>query len=442
MVTMLFREKAVAVIWKERRVSLFTADNRCRVQVICPGRESSKAGCDFRDAVMLIDDVKVVGQVELHVTSDLWQTHGHHLDPAYNDVILHVAMWHKGGLPARLRSGATIPTVILSEHLPGGIYCLLHNEVNRSIGCVHTRSIAGNTEVEGLLRDAGLARFHKKAEAYQLAMRMQDPQQVLYGGIARALGYSRNSRAFDILADRLPLDFILKNAAGSITIKQAMLFGAAGLLPSQRCEKRHDSYDKLVSMLERQWNDRNGGITAMLESDWRFDGVRPENYPGRRLAGLSYLLQRYEKSGLLASFLNRVQDAVDPKESIRLENALVIHDSYYWSTRYDFGLYGKYNSALIGRGRAAEIIINVILPFFAAYARLGGVRKLETRVEDVYRSYHALPENELTRYMECELGLDKSRWITACQQQGLLHIYHSFCRARECVTCPIFRCQK
>ena len=58
-----------------------------------------------------------------------------------------------------------------------------------------------------------------------------DFEQLLYEGIMEALGYERNSKALRELAQHVPfVDFDQKS---ELEI-QAMLFGVAGLLPSQR----------------------------------------------------------------------------------------------------------------------------------------------------------------------------------------------------------------
>jgi hypothetical protein len=78
------------------------------------------------------------------------------------------------------------------------------------------------------------------------------------------------------------------------------------------------------------------------------------------------------------------------------------------------------------------------LPFFHALAHGEGDESLERKISAVYRGHKELPGNELTRYMRHELSIEGSGGLTACLQQGLLHIYHSWCRVKECQSCPVF----
>lgn len=63
-------------------------------RVIYPGRTNSESGPDFHHAIIATGEGELRGDVELHVRSSGWQAHGHHRDPRYNGLILHVVMWH------------------------------------------------------------------------------------------------------------------------------------------------------------------------------------------------------------------------------------------------------------------------------------------------------------------------------------------------------------
>ena len=84
-------ERALAHLWKRADTlteGLVTNDGR-RFQVIYPGRPSSRAGPDFRDAIIATEDGgRLTGDVELHVRAPDWYAHGHDVDPGYNGVIL------------------------------------------------------------------------------------------------------------------------------------------------------------------------------------------------------------------------------------------------------------------------------------------------------------------------------------------------------------------
>jgi len=60
------------------------------IKVVYPGRRNGGGGADFVDAVIAGRHGLMRGDIEVHTRSSGWREHGHHLDPAYNQVVLHV----------------------------------------------------------------------------------------------------------------------------------------------------------------------------------------------------------------------------------------------------------------------------------------------------------------------------------------------------------------
>ena len=79
--------------WKHKLFplkELQTTDGQ-EVEVIDPGLHNRHAGPDFFNAKVKINGTLWVGNVEIHQRSGDWYLHGHDQDPAYDNVVLHVA---------------------------------------------------------------------------------------------------------------------------------------------------------------------------------------------------------------------------------------------------------------------------------------------------------------------------------------------------------------
>ena len=356
-------EKNVAGLWGSGLISSLEDDLGNYIQVIHPGRGSTRAGCDFQDAVIEMNGERIVGDVEIHVTSDLWLKHGHGANPLYNGIILHAAMWQRGGLPVKLQNGRTIPTVILHKYIPGDAadICLASNMSAPS--CLHSRRRVVRNKLHLILAWAGMQRFFQKAQRFSASLRTDDASQVLYKGICRALGYSRNTAPFERLAGVLPLSMLERYAAGDPLNRQACIFGAAGLLPSQRPGTGIIPDDEACIMEER-WRAVGWPSSPMAGAEWRLAFVRPGNSPFKRLAGLSHLLYRFQDTGLLAGLALLVGAAPLKQASGILGNCLAVKGDGYWAHHHDFGRAHERCTALIGKGRAREIAVNAVLPFF------------------------------------------------------------------------------
>ncbi len=397
-------ERSVSALWMSGRLSCFNDDSGHSVEVICPGRVSTRGGCDFQDVVIKIDGEKTVGDVEVHVTSDLWRQHGHHRDAAYNGVILHVSMWQRGLLPVRLQDGRILNTVILAQYVKTGGNLLRVMSAGATRRCPHLPG--SGKKMDRIIFESGLARFEQKSARFAQALQNGDPDQILYKGICRALGYAWNVKPFETLAEKVTLQMVRRNAAESLRAKYNLLLSAAGLA------------DRLISRLPED-------VQPMRASDWATASSRPLNHPALRIAGLCHLLHRYEKAGLVPGLVERLNNAL-PREAVTvLDRAFTVE--------------GADSRVLIGTGRAREIVVNAVLPFMHACGANTNNGLLENNVKRIYESYPSLLQNELTRYMGGLLG---NQAYGACRQQGLLHIYHNWCRTRECGSCPIVTLRK
>jgi len=88
----------------------------------------------------------------------------------------------------------------------------------------------------------------------------------------------------------------------------------------------------------------------------------------------------------------------------------------------------------ISPGRARILAANVVLPFASAYAALAGDTELVARAHAAYLALPGLPSNQITREMVRQLGLPRMP-TGAAAQQGLQHIWATWCRDKCCVAC-------
>jgi len=121
-----------------------------------------------------------------------------------------------------------------------------------------------------------------------------------------------------------------------------------------------------------------------------------------------------------------------------LESGLTVTGSGYWHDHFDFGVRSRTRkSALLGAGKAGEIVTNALLPFAFALGKMVKDRSLMKNAMALFHSYPGLAENEITRHMASQLHFDGRYAYTACQQQGLIHIFRNYCREGRCSECPL-----
>ena len=418
------------------------------IKIIYPGRTNDDRGADFRDAVIATSQGLIKGDIEVHVKSSSWRAHCHHQDPIYNRVILHVVMWRDTEVATNLQNGRDIPILALDKSITGQIsqwadgvepLTLLNMPCYKATERLSTGGVAE------FLDGAGEERFLAKAAGFQTDLAQTEASQSLYQGIMGALGYSRNRLPFLELASRLPLQTLESIPQDKISDEeylarqQALLLGVAGLLPSQRLnlDLENKSDDKWVDKLERLW-DSFRLTKAMSPNAWHLFKVRPYNSPLRRIVAMSYLLLRYRRKGIFNEMVNMVAEAPLSQGYCGLETGLQVTANGYWATRSDFGLSNQIkSSALLGSERAADIVVNIILPFTFAWGRLTSHPELEEKALALYRHYPKLAVNTVERHMRNQLGLSSSLVNSAQRQQGLIHIYNTLCSQGRCNCCPL-----
>jgi hypothetical protein len=426
-------EKQAVLIWQQVVGKELTSTEDELVSVIYPGRTNGDNGPDFRDAVIANKSHLTKGDVEVHVKSSDWYSHKHHADAEYNNVILHVVMWHDCNSATLLQSGKPVPVLCLAKALQYQAYLLPHQ-----LPCFRILDRMDRQTLGKLLNTAGEERFTQKARHFQAqhsALRALSAGQVLFRGMMRALGYAKNTKPFVDLADRMPLNYL--ESRESLALKQALLLGTAGLLPSQRRQGKFAG-EKEVQQLEQIWQSAGKKVETMRESDWNLSHIYPNNSPVRRIVAQSYLLERYCKGKLLAGILQLVKEAPLPKGHHTLGNGLTVAGDGYWRDHFDFGIRSKTKiSSLLGNSKAREIAVNVVLPFAFSWGKMANEPELTEKATELYISYPKLAENEITRHMEKQLCLKEPFDFTACHQQGMIHIFRNYCREGRCAQCPL-----
>jgi hypothetical protein len=431
-------EKMVTEAWRD------LLDNGCKLQtetgqslrVIYPGKSSDIPGSDFQDAVIAVNRQTFRGNIELHVKSSDWHKHGHDRNPAYNGVVLHVAWQQDCDSDIKLQNGAVIPAVILERYLENNMGTFMSGKVICS-------GVAGYSpdKLLEIVDQAGGARFYEKAARFQNQLKFQDAGQCLYSGIMTALGYARNKEAFQQLAERVPLNILESLVQENNEDERSLvwLLGTAGLLPSQRPEIEYSPSEDYayVHKLEKAWETFQQ-IDVMDFSNWQSFRVRPSNSPLRRITGMCHLLQLYQEQGLLRGLVELVRDCPTEKMNQYLEAGLVAADKGYWASRFDFGKgYPGLSKWLIGQSRAADMVINVLLPFIYARGEDNHQQELSDKAFTIFCSYPSLETNTIERHMSAQFGLKNIQVNSAQRQQGLLHLYKKWCTQGRCKECAI-----
>jgi hypothetical protein len=456
-------ERLLRCVWYDRLYNeqqLATGDGR-KIVVHAPGTWNLEGGPDFKRADITIGGSRLKGDVELHLDPAGWRQHQHSHDPQYDNVILHVTLTSspKGPLPIS-RHGVEIPEVALWDCLTDDLKvlkCALRPDEypyssTQNFGrCREPLEEIQSRAAQRLLCIAGDARMVAKQRRFAYESERYDPDQVAYAAVLEGMGYKAYTKQFGQLAQRLPYArlrervlFAGKNSRPKnvILLTQALLFGAAGLLPPPKGGDSSETKD-YVKQLHRLWREYGFDDLADEDISWKASAVRPANLPQRRIAGISYILSRSYKEGMLASILGcLLKDDAKKARSDSIEYLACAEDDF-WSHRYSAG--GRRLAkpvSLVGRDRALTIVVNSFVPLGLLHARMEDRKGEEELVHQFYCGLPSLPPNNITRLMEYRMfGKSSKRRVarSARTQQGLLQIFADWCSEDPaCESCGIF----
>jgi hypothetical protein len=434
-------EKLLQAIWYHQRVfreALATVEG-LKVRVLHPGFWNHGGGPDFQNAVIQIgQEAPLSGDVEIDLTTQGWVQHGHAKNNAFSKVILHV-VWDEPTAPQR-----DLPTLCLRPFLDSSL-----EELDLSLGlgaddwpmslfgqcCGPLQDLAEDKAVK-LLQQAAWSRFLSKSEELKIKSRQVGVEQALFEALFRALGYKQNIWPMQRLGELVPL---IAQVKPNLLTWQALLLGVAGLLPSQ-LPGDCTSNVYLRSLWDIWWREREVFRQHILPSQvWEFYGLRPANYPQRRLALAAHWLHR-------GSFVEQLQDWVlqakpGPASLRTLSEVLSPHRDGFWSHHLTFrSIPRKLPIELIGPARVTDLAVNVILPWFHMRAEAGGNKELQKTIANLYFSWPKGEDNALLR--KARMRLWGTRAVnfpaSAATQQGVIQIVRDFCEHSNalCEKCP------
>ncbi len=388
-------EKLLHYAWKHKILPLKplqTTDGQ-ELEIIDPGMSNHNAGPDFFNAKIRIGGVMWAGNVELHMRSGDWFLHGHHTNPAYDNVILHVS--------TELNENTIVTST--GKHVPQ-----LQMPIPEQL----------RTNYEQLLTTMDYPRCHKlipqfepmKVHAWMDALLDQrlrersalvlqrleqagnDWEKAYMTTLARSFGFSLNGDAFERWARIMPFQAAGKHRNHLLQV-EALFLGVAGLLEKAGDQELSREY----AFLKHKF-----GITEELQlKDWRYMRTRPQNAPHVRMHQLALLFQQESAT------LSRLLEA---------ESLAAVHDCL--------------NTAGLTPATRNLLVINAVVPVLCAYGQYHEEEEYIDRAIRFLEGIKAEDNHILRQWRDCGIKVD-----TAADSQALIQLKRQYCDRKDCLRC-------
>lgn len=333
------------------------------------------AGPDFSHATLMIDGIEWHGPVEIHIKSSDWYRHKHHLDSAYNNVILHVVYEHDTEI---IQDGRQLPTLELKQYIDWQ-----HFETFKKFqGNKHEVACAKGLEeidplfVSNMMTKALVTKWNEKVRV--ISEYIEDPDDAMYYFLGAAFGGHLNVHPFLQTLAAVPVSRLRK------------------LTPMKR-------YNWLVT--------QSGMIhgASQAKERWHLKGNRPHSFPSKRLFQFAYYM--HDEQLKLLTFLAHPKEVIERFEEIMQPQSEHIRLSANFKN---------------------QLIINGIVPFFNYCSNKEQEVRYQDFAMDLLRSLP--PENNNITRKWAKIGLAPKN---AFESQGLLALYRYHCEAKKCLSCEV-----
>lgn len=373
----------------------YTTDGK-KVEILSVGEHNRDAGPDYSHARIRIDGHEWVGNIEIHVCASDWTKHHHHLDKAYDNIILHVV--RTADKPIYNSKGELVPQCELNYPSDKDYLSALFESAQRMdsaiarIGCAEQLLHDPRLLTEGWRKTLLCKRLECKRASITRLLEITKGswEHALYISLARNFGFHTNSVPFEELAINTPLSCLQKHR-NSLFQLTALLLGQAGLVQEPEWQKEYD-------FLRIKF-----GLTPLEGSIWKHARLRPQNSPELRIRQFAQLMHQSE------NLLSKILDTDDLKE---LEVLFAVPQ--------------------MGKSSVDILLINTVIPYKYAYALH---QNNPVKAEQALRLMEKIPaeNNTIVRQWRV-LGQEVKN---AADTQALLHLYQNYCQHHECINCEV-----
>jgi len=371
------------------------------LQVIRPGIHNTDAGPDFSEAKVRIGLMSWAGNVEIHIASSEWEAHRHHLDKAYDSVVLHV-VW-TDDKPVMLEDGSLLPTLVLKGKIDTQLMTRYRKLMSTSfvIPCARQFERIPNIIRLSMIDRVLVERLEEKSASVLelLEYNNNDWDETTYQLLAKNFGFKVNSQPFFQLSKGVPYKYLARHSNDPKQV-EAMLFGQAGFLDEAVNNSNHKLLRREYKMLAAKYNLLNSKLNV---SQWKFLRLRPANFPTVRLKQFCVMICRQK------NLFSRIIET-DNRQSA----------------------YQLFESDTMGSSSIENLIINSVTPILVAYGRRQSDTSFLERAQKILEELS--PENNRILRSWTALGIDVKN---AFDSQALIQLFNSYCVPRRCLDCAI-----
>ena len=389
------------------------------IQILKVGMLNTNQGPDFLNASIKINNITLIGNIELHIKSSQWHQHNHSKDKNYNNVILHI-VWQNDEQIFDANNNL-IPTFELQNLIPKMLlekYNILM-QTNTALPCANFLPALSNigwlSWKERLTTERLLIKSENVLQVFENTN--HNWEETFWQILAYNFGLKVNADLFKQVAKSISINILAKHK-NQIQQLEALLLGQANLL-------QHNTTNNYVAMLQKEYLflQKKHGLKN-IEGNAMFLRMRPANFPTIRLAQLAMLVHN---STHLFSKIKQI-------ENVKTVQALFdITCNDFWHYHYTLNDEQQhFEPKKLGKQMINNIIINTIIPVLFAYGNY--MQEDNYKIKAMQWLQELQPEKNIITNSWKNYNIDNK---SAFDSQALIHLTNNYCNKKMCLSCAV-----
>lgn len=411
-------EKLLQFIWNHKTFTNFdfidTEGNS--VEILDFGQWNHDSGPDFLMAKIKINDLILVGNIELHIKSSDWIFHQHSNNKEFDNLILHVVFQNDVEIEELLERN--ISTIELKNHIDTSTLLRYQQLISESkfIPC---EKIFDPEKIPFLFAENQLLnKLDEKSSEIEISLKAHknNYEAVLFHYMAYAFGLKVNGLIFKQIAEGIDFSIINKIRQNQTQL-EALFFGASNWVDESKDEMMN-IWKKEYDFLKNKFNLSDSQLHP------KFLRLRPPNFPTIRLSQLANLYH------LQPNLFSKIVHSKSIDDLLKLfEN---VKASTYWKTHFNFAKISNLESEkFLTRNFIDLLLINAILPIKYTYHKYHQ-EDIADEIIELYKSISS-EENSITK----EWKSLKVPMKNSLESQAYIYHYKNFCVPKKCLNCGI-----
>lgn len=410
-------------LWKFKKFDFLKAQTTSgeELQIFDSGQHNQdRSGPDFFNARIKIGEQLWAGNVEIHIKSSDWYAHNHELDPAYDNVILHVVWEHD--VEVYRKNNSPIPCLelknIAHQNALTNYQKLLGVKDIRWINCEPDFPDFTDFEINNWLERLYVERLEDKSKIIFeiLEQNAFDWEAGLFCVLAKNFGLNVNGESFLSIARSIPFSVVRK--INSDKQMEALLLGQAGILADIKEEPYFQELKSEYQYIKHKFQLSQKGIFPIS-----YFRLRPPNFPTIRLSQLAQLYTLHK---------NLFDRLIEENDLEKIKEIFKISASEFWNHHFTFDKYVKGQKKSLSKSFVDLLLINTWVPFKFCYLKYKG----EEDFEGLFELMRQLPaeKNSITQGFNT---LRKDTAQNALDSQALIQLKKQYCDKNKCLQCQL-----